>query len=191
MPQSQNINIQEENDLKKLIELFVRNKKLFIFSVFIAISLAFLINRFSIPVYQISSSILIKENETQRSRSDVNDYLNSNLFGNNQNFQNELWVIKSSPVIEQTIRNLDLEVTYYRKDGFQYHDAYQNVPFQVSYLPDHPQPLNIRFNISILNNGTFQLNAESKEASFYNFASDKITHKKEKWFSQKLESLES
>jgi capsular exopolysaccharide synthesis family protein len=156
---------------------------------FIAIGLAYLINHFSSPVYQISSSILVKENETQRSGGDVNNFINSNLFGNNQNFQNELWVIKSAPVIEQTIRNLDLEVSYYRKDGFQFHDAYQDVPFQVSYLPNHAQPLNVRFNISFLNNGSFQLKAASKEVSFYNFETDKIAHRKEKWAFNRIGKL--
>ena len=64
--------------------------------------------RIFIPVNSISSSIVIKVNKTQQNSSDVNDFLNSNLFGENQNFQNELWLTKSSPVLEQTIRNLDL-----------------------------------------------------------------------------------
>lgn len=181
MFQSQNINIQQENELKKISGLFFRHHRLFIISVIIAVSLAFLINHYSIPVYKISSSILIKENETQRSRTDVNDFINSSLFGNNQNFQNELWVIKSSPVIERTIKNLDLEINYYRKDGFQYFDTYQNLPFQVSYLPNHPQPINVRFNIIFLTEDSFQISAESKSASFYNFETDKISDQKVNW----------
>ena len=116
MSQSQNINIQEENDLKKITELILRNYKLFIASIIIALGLAYLVNRFSIPVYKISSSVLIKEDTKQSGGKDVNDFLNSSLLRMNQNFQNELWVLKSSPVIEQTIKNLDLSVSYYRKN---------------------------------------------------------------------------
>ena len=94
MLQSQNINFKEENDLEKLIELVFRKYKLFILCVVIALGLALVLNRYSIPVYKVSSSILIKENKTQQGKSDVNDFLNSSLLGKNQNFQNELWVIK-------------------------------------------------------------------------------------------------
>jgi tyrosine-protein kinase Etk/Wzc len=181
MMQSQNVRIQEDADLKKISELFLRNYRLFILSLIIAIGLAFLKNHYSIPVYKISSSILIKENKTQQNAGDATDFLNSNLFGKNQNFQNELWVIKSSPVIEQTIRNLDLSVTYYRKVGFQYRDAYHNAPFQVSFLPDHIQPLNVRFELSILKDGSFQLFAESGLTFFYNYKSNETIKKKENW----------
>jgi tyrosine-protein kinase Etk/Wzc len=181
MVQSQISKLQEDNDLKKISDLFKRNYRLFIISTFIAIVLAFLINRYSIPVYSISSSLLIKENKTQQSSTEVNNFLNSSLFGKNQNFQNELWVLKSSPVLEQTIRNLDLSVTYYKKEGLLNQDAYQDVPFQVSFLRNHPQPIDVRFEITFLPNGYFQLKAKSKTTYFYNFETDQITHQKHAW----------
>jgi capsular exopolysaccharide synthesis family protein len=144
------------------------------------IGLAFGVNRYSVPTYGISASILIKE-KNQKGTSDVNDFLNSSLLGKNINFQNELWVIKSDPVIEKTVRNLDLNVTYYNKGKFQFYDAYQSVPFKINYLSNHPQPIYIKFIITFLNEGYFQLKAESKIASFFNYETDKPTHKKEKW----------
>lgn len=177
----QNVNVQEENEFKRILELFLRNYKLFVVTTTIAIALAFLINRYSKPVYKISSSILIKENTSQQNRSDVNDFLNSSLFGKNENFQNELWVIKSTPIIEQTIKNLNIEITYYQKEGFRYLDAYQNIPFQVFYLSDHPQPINVKFLITFLDTGYFQISAKSKIASFYNYKTDRITHQKKNW----------
>jgi tyrosine-protein kinase Etk/Wzc len=179
--QSQNINIQEESDLKKISELFFRNYKLFIFGLIITIGVAYLINRFSIPVFKISSSILIKENKSQQTGSDVNDFLNSSLLGKNQNFQNELWVIKSSPVIEETVKNLDLSVNYYVKKGFQYYDAYQNVPFKITFLKNHPQPLNTKFRLTFLNDNYFMVEADSKKVVFYNFESDQVAYLKDKW----------
>src|SRR5664279_3178819 len=92
MNQQQNINIQEENELKKIIVLILRNYKLFLAGIIVALGTAYIINRFSIPVYKISSSILIKEDTKQPGGKDLNDYFNSNLFSVNQNFQNELWI---------------------------------------------------------------------------------------------------
>jgi capsular exopolysaccharide synthesis family protein len=181
MSLSQNINLQEENDLKKITELISRNYKLFIAGIIVAFGLAYIVNRFSIPVYKISSSVLIKEDTKQSGGSDANNYLNSSLFRMNQNFQNELWMLKSSPVIEQTIINLDLSVSYYRKKGFQYFDAYKNAPFHIVFQQDHVQPINVRFYISFMNKEYFEIIAESGKTSFYNFENNEIVYKKNSW----------
>jgi capsular exopolysaccharide synthesis family protein len=181
MSESQNINLQEENDLKKITELILRNYKLFIAGIIIALGLAYIVNRFSIPVYKISSSVLIKEDTKQSGGRDGNDYINSSLIRVNQNFKNELWILKSSPVIEQTIKNLDLSVSYYRKEGFQYLDAYKNAPFHIVFQRNHVQPINVRFHILFVNKEHFELKAESGKTSFYNFEKNEISYNKDSW----------
>jgi capsular exopolysaccharide synthesis family protein len=181
MSESQNINLQEENDLKKITELILRNYKLFIAGIIVALGLAYIINRFSIPVYKISSSVLIKEDTKQPEGRNINDFLNSGLFRINQNFQNEMWVLKSSPVIEQALKNLDLSVSYCRKKGFQYLDAYKNAPFNIVFQQNHVQPINVRFYISFMNKEYFEIRAESGETSFYNFETNEIAYKRDSW----------
>lgn len=181
MPPHQHLPNREDSDLHKIIELVSRNYKLFIASLAAALFLAFLINRLTIPEYRISASLLIKEDSKSSQNGNMNDFLNSSLFGVNQNFQNELWVLKSSPVIEQTIRNLDLMVSYSRKKGFQYLDAYSNVPFRVLLLNDHVQPENVRFSISILDKENFLIKSRSKKVSFVNFNTGEPVSVKENW----------
>lgn len=186
---SQNINIQEDSNLKKIYELLLRHYKLFIFSVTSVLIIAFLVNRYSVPTYKISSSILIKEENNQQISGDINDYLNSSLFGRDVNFQNELWVLKSTPVIENTINNLDLSVTYFKKGRIQSYDTYKENPFKISYISDHPQPLNVMFSITFIGRDSFQLKAEAKRAMFYNFKTDRITHQKDHWIFVKTGSF--
>lgn len=181
MSQSPNFNIQEENDLKKITQLIIRNYTLFITSIIVATGLAFLVNRFAIPVYKISSSVLIKESSKQSVGKDANDYLNSTLLRMNQNFQNELWVLKSSPVVEQAIKNLDLSVSYYRKVGLRYHDAYKNVPFHIIFQRKHVQPIDVRFLISFIDKDYFEIRAKSGKTSFYNFDKEEVIYKKNNW----------
>jgi tyrosine-protein kinase Etk/Wzc len=182
MPQSQNINLQEENDFKKIVELVFRNYKLFIACVVIALGIAFLVNRFTIPIYRISSSILIKEDSKALGGPDGNNFLNSSLLKMNRNFQNELWELKSSPVIEQTVKNLNLSVSYFLRDGFQDIDAYKNTPFHVVFQNDHVQPVYVRFYITFINQEYFEISAESKNAGFYNFEKEEFMYGKPKWF---------
>lgn len=182
MPHIQNPNIQEETDIKKVAELILKNYKLFIAGSLIAFSSAFLFNRYSVPTYSVSSSILIQGNNSMQSGSgNGNDFLYSNLFGGNQNFQNELWILKSYPVVETTARNLDLSVLYFSKGKFNYYELYKEAPFIVSFLPDHPQPRDIMFTVTFLSDGYFNVTAESKNATFLNFEKNKTTHLKKKW----------
>jgi tyrosine-protein kinase Etk/Wzc len=182
MSQLRNPNLQEENDIKKIFDQVIRNYKLFIVSVVIALGLAVVKNRTSIPVYQISSSILIKEEAKQSSGSSgMTDFLNNSLFGINQNFQNELWILKSSPVIEKTIKNLDLTVSYMRKEGFLYLDAYKEVPFHIVLMQNHFQPLFVRFQIQFQGKNKFLITAKAKDVWFHNFEKGDMINKKGEW----------
>jgi len=181
MSKLQNVNFQEENDFKKIAELIKRNYIFFLASVIIALGLAFVINLYSVPVYQINSSVLIKEDTKQGGGGNMNDFLNSSLFGKDQNFQNELWTIQSTPVIEQTIKNLDLSVSYYKKENFLEIDAYKQAPFIVMFSKDHVQPLNVRFKINFLGKGKFTLAAEGEKVRFYTYNTNKYSDQKETW----------
>jgi len=185
MSQIQNLNIQEDNDIKKAVELFLRNYKLFIVSLIIALGLAVYKNYTSIPMYKISSSVLIKENTKQSGSPNMNDYLNSSLFGTNLNFQNELWVLQSTPVIQKTVKNINLSVSYFRKTDFNHLDAYNKAPFQILFSPNHIQPLNVRFEITFNKSGTFLIKAESKNVNFYNYSTEEYKYKEENWSFQK------
>jgi len=185
MTQIENLNIQEDNDIKKAVELFLRNYKLFIISLIIALSFAVYINYTSIPMYKITSSVLIKENTKQSGSPNMNDYLNSSLFGTNLNFQNELWVLQSSPVIEKTVKNVNLSVNYYRKTNFNNIDAYNNTPFKILFSPNHVQPLNVKFDIKFNKSGTFQIKAESEKVRFYNYSTEEYKYEQENWSFQK------
>jgi len=181
MSQLNNINMQEDNDLKKTAYLIQRNYKLFIFSIITALSLAFVKIFTSIPMYSISASVLIKDNADQVNSRGINDYLNSSLFGSNLNFQNELWVLKSLPVIEKTIKNVNLSVSYYCKSDYKNLDAYRNAPFRVLFSPSHIQPLNVKFEIDFDQYGGFQINAESEQIKLYDYSTEEYKGQKENW----------
>jgi len=181
MSESPNFNLQEENDLKKIADLILRNYKLFLASILITLCMAYAVNQFMVPVFKISSSVLIKEDTKRSGSSGINNFLNSELFSVNQNFQNELWVLKSSPVIAQSLKNLDLSINYFHKEGFRYLDAYKNTPFHIVLQQNHVQPINVTFYISFMNNEYFIIRAESGKTSFYNFENNEVTFKKDRW----------
>jgi tyrosine-protein kinase Etk/Wzc len=181
MSDIQSLNLNEENDLKKIMDMITRNYRLFIVCIILALGVAYIVNHFLIPVYKVSSSVLIKENSRQSGSGVANEYLNSSLFSMNQNFQNELWILKSSPVVDQTLRNLDVSVSYYHKKGFQYLEDYKTSPFRVLYSKDHVQPIHVMFYISFYDGEYVQISAQRGKTSFYNFETDAIAYQKDNW----------
>ncbi len=181
MHTDQNISTIEENDLQKIIDLITRNYIWYIICFVLAMFVAFLLNRYSIPIYKVSSSILIQEDNTKIESRQPNDYLNSSLFDKYINFQNELWTIKSTSIFQQTVENLDLTVTYYTKKRWRYLELYKTSPFKVLILKDHMQPINIKFEIKFLGEDNYILNAKSKDAYFYNFDKNVYVVNKTNW----------
>lgn len=173
-----NLSLQEENSLKKTFDLILLNYKLFIIGIVIAVTVAYFVNKYSTPTYKITSSILIQESKQQEKMEDV---LNQKLFGKNQLLQNELKVLQSYPVVEQTVKNLDLIVSYYYEDRFQTIDAYKAVPFRILYMQNHMQPLNTPFEITLQPDGTLDVKANAKRTYFYNFAKRQTTKSLENW----------
>jgi|WetSurSiteA1Bulk_404760.scaffolds.fasta_scaffold00720_5 tyrosine-protein kinase Etk/Wzc len=171
---------QDDSDLKQFIQLITRNYKMFVVCVVVAMVLAFVAIRFMESRYKISSSLLIKE-DTQKPTGNMNDFLNSSLFGVNKNFQNELWVLKSSPVLEQTIKNLDLTTGYYLKTGLKQQDAYGQAPFHILVLQNHVQPVNVRFKISIQDNSHFEIRARGKKVKFKDLNTGEVNNVQKKW----------
>jgi tyrosine-protein kinase Etk/Wzc len=171
---------QGDLDLKRIVELISRNYKLFIVCLLVAIGIAFMANRIMVPTYQISASLLIKEEDKKQS-ANVTDFMNSNLFGVNQNFQNELWTLKSTPVIERTVQNLDLSVNYYIDKRYNYIDSYGDTPFKVVLLHNHVQPLKVRFNLTFLDEKNYEIKVSGKHVKFYNFENETTAFTKDDW----------
>ena len=67
MNQSKNFIFQQQegNELLKIYKLLIRNFKLFIGSLIFFIGFAYLVNHYSVPIYEVSTSILIKDDTKQ------------------------------------------------------------------------------------------------------------------------------
>jgi capsular exopolysaccharide synthesis family protein len=170
----------DDSDIIRALLLFTRNVKIFLITIPIGLLLAFLYNRYATPVYRVFSSLMILEDRGTQG-GNVDEYINSELFGSNQGFQNELYVLQSTPVIEQTVKNLGLTVNYFRKNKFGHLDAYNEAPFNVLILSNHNQPEKVSFFVSIHKDNKFTVRAEVKVANFVNLESGQSNYSKDNW----------
>ena len=82
----------ESIDFKRYLSLFISNWYWFAAALFISISIAYGINRWSEEVYTVSASLLIKD---EQSGALTNIFPGSQGFGSQQNLKNEMGILRS------------------------------------------------------------------------------------------------
>ena len=113
--------VNEERDdsllnFQFLIKTFILNWQWFLLSLIITMSAAMIYVRYSLPVYQVSAKLLIKDEDNTSSRGRSNQIMNTNTLGiltSTDGFDNELEILKSKSLAEETVLDLKLYVNYY------------------------------------------------------------------------------
>lgn len=114
-------------DVKRILYHAWRYWYVVVGCVMVSIFVAFLVNRYSTRVYSIKGSIILKESEEV---SGAELLYNNPLVKFYRNYQNELYIITSNPLIERTVAELGLEKTLYKIGKLKKSEIYRK-PFEV------------------------------------------------------------
>jgi tyrosine-protein kinase Etk/Wzc len=161
-------------DAKRYLSLFISNWYWFAISLFISLSFAYSINRWSDKVYTVSSTLLIKDDKFGGANADLaNIFPGTNTFRNQQNLKNEIGILKSFNLNYRVIQKLPyFQVDYIAigKRGIVESRMYNRCPFIVKYDSIEKQKLNTRIGIKILSEKKYRLEIEDtkyfKELNF-------------------------
>jgi len=182
MPKASEEIFQQKTDFKEVVIKILTYKYYFLGIVFLAMIVAFIINKYSDRKFSNWTSILIRQDNQNSLMSSGNEMMgNFNLFGGIQNVENELSVLSSYSVINTAIQELNLETTYILEKGLfplkfiplkSYTDLYDNSPIQVIIDQTHSQPVEIRFYVEVINDSTFKLKASGEKLVLYDYVSN-------------------
>ncbi|MCH8902747.1 MAG: polysaccharide biosynthesis tyrosine autokinase [Bacteroidetes bacterium] len=126
---STNNAIVDKEDIKKIILVFLRNWYLFVGFVVIAVIAAkFYIHR-STTIYSVSSTLLLEPSNSTDLRTSVLEGLGINP--HYESISNEMRVIRSHKLMEETLSKLDLRISYFIKGKLNTFEVYQGLPFKV------------------------------------------------------------
>lgn len=124
-------NFENSNDIKKYVNLVLRNWYWFVLSVVFTVSIAKLINVLSPRIYRVQCDIIIGEETNGIAAS---QQISGSIDFNQANPVNkEIGIIKSKNLAEQTIAALDFKVTCYEllKGPFIKRRRYNELPFVI------------------------------------------------------------
>ncbi len=166
-------------DFKLIWYKIVDNWKLVAFCLVVAFAIAYMMNRYTTPVYVVNTSLLISE--PQENNSSASDYLfGSELFGKKvSNLENETILLRSYGLIENTLKKLNLNVSYYKKGDIKSNELYKQSPITVA-IPKYSSkiPYGIFIKCKILDEKNYQL--EIEESGYLDKITEVLTSRKKK-----------
>ncbi len=149
----------DEIDLRLLFSNIRRNWHYFLISLLVFGTAGLLYIRFTLPVFEANTSVLIKDSKNKS--SNIEDILTGDLFGNVKNVATEIGILRSRSVLQETIEELGLGVSYYGKTTFFRYPIYKNNPFIVEPLYVQDGLYDEEFHIRLLDSLTYQLEIEA------------------------------
>src|SRR4026209_27155 len=108
-------------NLKRVLDRIIRLWYIIIISLTIALVSAFLINRYSKRIYPVRASIIIKENDENAGAKFLYDNALINPY---RNFYNELYIMKSYPLLQEVMESLGFQISMFREGEIQTTEYY-------------------------------------------------------------------
>lgn len=130
---------KEENiDIKELLFKYVIHWPWFVGAVVACLIAAWIYLYMSTPVYNISATVLIKDDKKGGSAGMLSGLESLGLDGMispSQNIDNEIEVLRSKTIAKEVVENLGLYISYTDEDEFPSKNMYKTSPVQVSLTP--------------------------------------------------------
>ena len=152
----------EMQNLKKLITGVFAKKYFFAGTLFITCLAAYLYNRYTIPFYRVSATILIEENK--KAISTGNDQLleGFGLMPGMRNFDNQMMVLSSRTLVSKTLDELAIDTEFYHKGFINSKSLYPDEPVLISVSQTGYFPHDVEFSIKYLGNDRIRVKSVSK-----------------------------
>jgi len=152
---------EEGFNYKRYLSLFISNWYWFVIALFIAVSIAYGINRWSEKVYAVSSTMLIKDDRLAASTAGLSTiFPGTDAYKSQQSLNNEIGILKSFSLNHRVMNEMpDFHVVYVSvgKRGIAETRKYKNTPFIVRYDSLDKQSLNISVGIKIISEEKYLL----------------------------------
>ncbi len=160
----------DEIDLRLFFHNIRRKWHYFVISLLIFALAAFLYIRFTLPVYEATSSVLIKD--SKKTSKNIEDILTGDLFGNTKNIATEIGILRSRSAFEETIQELNLGISYFSKRSLFSYPIYKTIPFSVNVINIKDGIYDEKFRLTILDNSRFalELKADNNSLNDYKYA---------------------
>jgi len=166
-------NQEETIDIKAILFKYLRYWHYFLLSFLFFFFLGTLNNRYTIPEYSVSSTLLIRDDSnTQLGAENLLEGLE--LFSGKKNLKNEIIILNSYSNTEKVIKELGLGLSYFQHGFFQTNELFENTPFKIIVDSSHVQLTGVEYELEIINENQFQLSVSAEDHFPCNLKTEKL-----------------
>jgi tyrosine-protein kinase Etk/Wzc len=108
---------KESNGFQQILTKFIPYWPLFLFTIIISFSLLYFYLKVTIPIYETTASVLIKDEKKGQEDSKMEEVLN--VFGTKKIVENELEIFHSNSLIISVVKTLNLYAPIYEEKGWR------------------------------------------------------------------------
>ncbi|MCK5815128.1 MAG: tyrosine protein kinase, partial [Flavobacteriaceae bacterium] len=128
-PEEESINIREE------IEKYVFQWKWFVLGMLITLSVAYTYLRYTPNIYEVSTTILIDDENKGGLVSDLAALEGLGLSGgSNTLVENEIGILKSRTLMESVVKDLELNIAYLQEARVKTSEMFRSSPIKVNFF---------------------------------------------------------
>ena len=158
----------KEIDIQELLFKYLIHWPWFVGAVIVCLIAAYVYLYVATPVYNISATVLIKDDKKGGNSNNVAglDELGlSGLITSSQSIDNEIEVLRSKTLVKEVVNYLNLYVTYQDDDQIPSKELYKTSPVQVSMIPQEAEKLkeNIIIEMVVQPQGSLDVNVKMED----------------------------
>lgn len=134
----------EKIDIQEVLFKYIIHWPWFVGAVLVCLIGAWIYLRMATPVYNISATVLIKDDKkggNTGGMAGLEELGLSGLISSSQNIDNELEVLRSKTLVKEVVNQLNLYVSYADQDEFPSKNMYKTSPVIVSLTPQEAEKL--------------------------------------------------
>jgi capsular exopolysaccharide synthesis family protein len=141
-------------NFKRIFSRVIRYWYLIALTIITAIAVAYFINRYSSKIYPVRASIIILQSDENVGAKFLYDNELLNPF---RNFYNELYIMRSYPLLTQVVEELNFDVSYFREGNIKTTEYYDtDFPIEFKIIGSH-KPYGRSVNCQINDDLTYSL----------------------------------
>lgn len=136
---------EEKIDFQEVLFKYLIHWPWFLGAIIVCLIGAWIYLHTATPVYNISATVLIKDDKKGGSAGMASELENLGLNGlmsSSQNIDNEMEVLRSKTIAKEVVVDLNLYISYKDEDEFPAKDMYKTSPVLVNLIPQEAELLN-------------------------------------------------
>ena len=128
--------METKQDIKEVLDRYLKNWYWFAIAAFIALILAFVKLRYSVPKYQLNAKIQVVEDKNSVSELSVLQDLNVFSGKGKTEMSDEIQMLKSRDNFIKVVEKLKLNINYEILGNVKSSEVYRNYPFTINFLAE-------------------------------------------------------